>query len=949
MSKDIFYTELEEFVRKGNTRRLLLLLKETPLEERLKYTKKISKLGKYYQEYVPEEGNRNSYGYRRNSEQRSAVSVAVLACCTYKDFTGIWIISEEEFKQVLDWYVPDWLGDYINDSAREGWVRAPFNEIGYLYESYKKGVFKTPLTEATWATVMVNASKVELFDQYPELLEKEFWYLFDHEVNINHYSWDEVIATLIEQGRLDKQRIVQTVIQGALTHTNQALCGWNVNLLSKLSLADHEILSFQEDIFQLLNSPLSKVVNEALDILFKIAKDKAFHVEAFVNSLPILMSSTVKATINKAMRIVAVLDKAHPTYKEASAVAIVGALHIQDQAMQTKVAKQIVKYAQPNEELAVQLEAYQEMMMSETKTLFSGYMSVQESVTLAEAVVEGEAELVPIQAIATVEDLIFHCSAWKTLESDYAYEQTIDAIIRLQGELKAEHIDQLLPAFDKVFKTFKDLWSTSTIQNAMAFWLLEWARMLIADPTIETTALDKLYHKYANAEIYTNSGITLGEVKLEASNRFSYYYAALRPYLTVYYYSLQLVKEKRIFPILSLPTHEPFYIDSRVLVDRLVAYQKEGELVDAVDLQIALARIDKNTEEAGLTLAQQQLKGELLAIFEFYLGNGEVKEESADYYDIWRVAAALKYPHQPLESLTNERYTKEQQEYCAGWLGNWEVIEESHTYKDWDHKTKTQIDKVFTHKKLKFEQIPYDINLSLIFSRINKAMPKTEVGDRMGSANLMGLIMYQIRDTKVNLSESLLAINPRQLDPIYLAVVEKCLHYGGSATFEVAEKKLLQGMFTYLLQMNNVVFSEQFYLFFGLALICDDKVTRAFVAEYWIKEALRLDQQKVGHIIGKVEAKEYVTIKRLTDSIQGFMMNVSVQHNQALQLFIESILEQLGASPIKGLKTLLEQYVEVLHTNNAKVTNPTVIALIEEWSKVSATKKIAVTLRGQFA
>ncbi|HGX9547148.1 TPA: hypothetical protein ACNE57_005054, partial [Escherichia coli] len=92
----------------------------------------------------------------------------------------------------------------------------------------------------------------------------------------------------------------------------------------------------------------------------------------------------------------AVLDKAYPTYKEASAVAIVGALHIQDQAMQTKVAKQIVKYAQPNEELAVQLEAYQEMMMSETKTLFSGYMSVQESVALAEAVEEGEAELVPI-------------------------------------------------------------------------------------------------------------------------------------------------------------------------------------------------------------------------------------------------------------------------------------------------------------------------------------------------------------------------------------------------------------------------------------------------------------------------------------------------------------------------------------------------------------------------
>lgn len=944
MSKDIFYTELEQLVEAGNSAGVLALLKNTPLEERVKYTKKISKLGKYYQEYVLEEGHRNVYGYRGSDEQRLAVNLAVLTSCTYKDFTGIWGIGEKEFKQVLDWYVPDWLGDYVNDTAREGWVRAPFNEISFVYELNEKGGFKTPLTEATWATIMVSFSTVELFDQYPALLEQQFWYLFDHEVSINYNPWDEVIVTLIEQGRLDKQRIVQTAVQSALTHTNQALSGWHANLLSKLPLTEQELLSFQEELFQLLNSPISKVVNTALDILFKIAKDKAFQAETFVNHLPILMSSTVKATINKVLRIVAVFDKAHPAYKESSAMAIVGAFHIQDQALQTKVGKQIIKYVKPNEELTAQLSAYQDMLMSETKTLLADYITV-ENITLGEAVEEGEVELMPIASIDTVEDLIFYLSAWKNAESHYAFEQMIDAIIRLQGELQAAHIEQLLPAFDKVFKTFKDLWSTTTVQNAMAFWLLEWARMLIAEENIETKGLEKLYSKYAKAELYTNSGITLGEVKLEASNRFSYYYAALRPYLTLYYYSLQLVLEKRVLPILSLPTHNPFYIDSTVLVNRLVAYQEQGELVDALDLQIALARIDKNTEEAGLALAQKHLKGELLSIIEFYLGKGEVKEASVDYYDVWRVAAALKYPHHPLESLTNDRYTKEQQEYCAGWLGNWEVIEESHTYKDWDHKTKKQIDKVFTHKKLKLEQIPYDINSSLIFSRVNKAMPKTAIGDRMGSVNLMELMKYQIIDTKVNVSESLLALNPRQADAIYMAVVEKCLHYGGSATFEVSEKRLLQGMFTYLLQMNNVVFSEQFYLFFGLALICDDKVSRAFVAEYWIKEALRLDQQKVGNIIGKAEAKEYVTIKRLTDSIQGFMMNVSVQHNQVLQLLIEGILEQLEPTPIKGLKTLLEQYVEVLHTNNAKMTNLAVIALIEEWSKVSATKKIAVTLR----
>lgn len=944
MSKDIFYTQLEQLVEAGNTTEVLVLLKNTPTEERLKHTKKISKLGKYYQEYVLEEGKSNSYGYRGNGEQRSAVSLAVLASCTYKDFTGIWFIAESEFNDILEWYIPDWLGEYVNDRAAEGWIRAPFNEIGYVYELNEKGVFKTPLTERTWATIMVSFNNVELFDKYPALLEKQFWYLFDHEVSINYHSWDEVIATLIAQGRLDKHRIVQTAVQSALTHTNQALSGWNANLLGKIGLTDKDIVAFQEDIFQLLNSPLSKVVNEALDTLFKIAKEKTFYAETFINHLPILMSSTVKATINKVLRIVATFDKSHPTYKEGSAVALVGAFHIQDQALQTKIAKQIIKYAKPNEGLNAQLAAYQDMMMSETKTLLADYITA-EAIVLGEMVEEGEIELMPIAPIDTVEDLIFHCSSIWSTDNHYIFDQTVDAVVRLSPEITVEHIDQLLPAFDKAYKKIKDIWSGTPKQNVIAFWMLEWSRMLMEDTALDTTALEKIYKKHSKEELYSHSQTSLADVKLEPSNRFKYYYSAMRPYLTIYFYSLQLLKEKRQFPILSLPTHEPFYIDTVVLVDRLEVYQKQGELIDALDLQIALARLNTTTFTEGLAHAKKVLKGELLAILEFYLGEGEIKEESETYYDVWRLVAALKYPHEAVESLANDRYTKEQQLYCAGWLGNWEVIEDSHTYEDWDYKTKKKVEKVFTHKKLKLEQIPYDINKSVLFSRVNKGMPKTAVGDRMGSVNLMGLIKYQIMDVSISELADLMTITPKHLDAVLMAIVERCLHYGGSATFEVAEKKALQEVFTYLLQMNKVTFTDQFYLFYGLGMMADDKVTRSFAAEYWIKEALHLDQKRLGHVIGKALSKEYVTIKRLTDSIQGFMMNVSVQHNQALQELIEGILCEMNETPIKGFKSLLEQYVEVLSTNQTKVTNERVMELIEAWSKVSTTKKAAVLIK----
>src|SRR3712207_3976392 len=53
---------------------------------------------------------------------------------------------------------------------------------------------------------------------------------------------------------------------------------------------------------------------------------------------------------------------------------------------------------------------------------------------------------------------------------------------------------------------------------------------------------------------------------------------------------IKLLKAEHAVPMLSVPTHQPCYIDTLTLVDRLAVYEEVGEKPYAMDLQLAIAR-----------------------------------------------------------------------------------------------------------------------------------------------------------------------------------------------------------------------------------------------------------------------------------------------------------------------------------------------------------------------
>ena len=73
--------------------------------------------------------------------------------------------------------------------------------------------------------------------------------------------------------------------------------------------------------------------------------------------------------------------------------------------------------------------------------------------------------------------------------------------------------------------------------------------------------------------------------------------------------TLQKLKEKDTLPFLSTPTHEPFYIDTEIFVDKLLQYEAVNKQPDLHDLIVACNRLLFTEVSAAAKEKTRQLKG----------------------------------------------------------------------------------------------------------------------------------------------------------------------------------------------------------------------------------------------------------------------------------------------------------------------------------------------------
>lgn len=83
-------------------------------------------------------------------------------------------------------------------------------------------------------------------------------------------------------------------------------------------------------------------------------------------------------------------------------------------------------------------------------------------------------------------------------------------------------------------------------------------------------------------------------------------------------------------PLLSLPTHEPFWIAPQIVVQRILDYQDKGVALDLLDLSIALSRTVREDLDGIVALIDQVNDSQVKAVLTYALGlDDELKIEKS--------------------------------------------------------------------------------------------------------------------------------------------------------------------------------------------------------------------------------------------------------------------------------------------------------------------------------
>ena len=97
-------------------------------------------------------------------------------------------------------------------------------------------------------------------------------------------------------------------------------------------------------------------------------------------------------------------------------------------------------------------------------------------------------------------------------------------------------------------------------------------------------------------------------------------------------------------PLLSTPTHLPFYIEAEVLVDKLLQYEAQGKAPDLDDLIVACNRLLFTEVSAAAKEKARQLKGDYAKAIQYYLGLTDEIQLTEELLPLWAQITRLKNP-----------------------------------------------------------------------------------------------------------------------------------------------------------------------------------------------------------------------------------------------------------------------------------------------------------------
>lgn len=887
---------LYEILNEEKAHEIIPFLKQLSTEERKTLVPTIKKLDREISKIVM---TKNSYHTAGSADQHSIIDIASFVCMDQKHYgKNYWSLfrDKEQTRKILEWGCPPWFSEFINDS-----IEAEFTAFNYqdILEWAEKG-YVQPRPELLGYHLSLQPYDL---DKSPETLNTHFWYLCEFPSKSLPFTreWLPLVQKLIAENKIERKRFLKECLLAANRNFNKNVTGWFMDAFNILKPSNEELIMLQDELMAGLASVQSKAVNTMLAHLKKIVPEPEFKTSEFSHFLPNLLSSEVKTVVAASLAVTENIFQKKKTDTENLGMALSAAFVSKDESIQTKAAKIIQKYIPVSEDIQEALSHYADNVLANVRPGLAEY--IEDKQLELDAVEQEKLELISEESRAkepaSFEDLMFFLPQAIEKPGTYYYDLALGGLVKFAADADEASVKIFEPVFQKACKTIAK-WEVHHFNVLLCNLIINYGLSLMEKFPVQLKNLEKIYKRTqedeATREVYSTYHKKLGPIRdIYAGG------VAMKPFKHIAVQVFNKIKSGDKTPLLSTVTHEPCWVSPDALVERFEIYQNENIKPDDLDVQLALQRCSLERTSDRLKLVEEKLKGEYKDLLLFFFNPNAAPKGKFEHPSWWMTAGITRSPGTVFKEFKDFGYDDIPNEFLTG----------SYEWKTIDSK--------------KNSYYPVELNINV---------PKYHLKKREHPLFLEYFIAEQKHFSE---TPSFMWSFPNTLGNVFAKIIKDCLFYSGIA--EVYERTLVLNTAQALHQMKKPL-DAMGYLFLGTIFLDGDKVIRGTAAEIWLEHVSHkvMDNVQLGRVTGLHEKLEWAPVKRFTDLVQHQMLNVSKDHNLALEQLLTHILLQME-TPVTNLKKILDIYHEVLALNQSEA-DKNLKEKLNSWKENSSLKKI---------
>ena len=506
----------------------------------------------------------------------------------------------------------------------------PFNEEIFVKNLYDIEYSRTQ-----------EAKAAEVLLQYPELATR----VIPHTATYIDYvissslEWQKVFTLLCKKNYFPDKSFITSFIEVLLNPWKKNVLDMYCRWIEGLAPTEEELLPSQHTLFALLTLDKSSLINFAMKCIAQISTHPDFDFQAFADNFAFCF--TVSKIAKSQLLGVEILEKYYqkqapinPDYREQLAVLFT----VPDVKLQEKVANLLTTYFN-QEGLPEVIAPYRDYLKGKAQDLLQSLPSPnssENSENSENSHTSHSSHTSLSLGEGSGERILFLLGDCLREPAAHTIDVFLEGLITLQDDFPADWAKSLSPYIKQLSKRVdKEEIPTDAILLRVLRALID-RRPLTLDPKCSYT-WEELCKKRKK----------LSEKEFEAYTQ-DYYLGNARQVLPFLFRKGQMVIDFILqhchLPLLSTPTHLPFYIEAEVLMDKLLQYEVQGKSPDLDDLIVACNRLLFTEVSAAAKEKARQLKGDYAKAIQYYLGLTDEIQLTDELLPLWAQITRLKHP-----------------------------------------------------------------------------------------------------------------------------------------------------------------------------------------------------------------------------------------------------------------------------------------------------------------